>query len=135
MFTISALGKIGLGNMRQVANIQGFNTVTAGGSVTTAGGLYTQPTNIGVHRQDVLTWSPEVNLRVSCRITKRISASVGYSFLYFTSVAFAGDQIDTTINGTQLNGGALVGPAQPGFTFRDTDFWVQTIDLGLAWEY
>jgi hypothetical protein len=67
--TFSAMGKIGIGGMRQRVEINGTNTVTvgAGAPVTTAGGFLTQPLvggggNIGVFERDVLTWSPEVNL-------------------------------------------------------------------------
>ncbi len=134
-WTFSALGKIAVGNMRQTVNIEGNNTVTAGGAVTTNGGLYAQPTNIGAYERDLLVWAPEANLKMSCAVTKQLSVSVGYTFLYFTRVAFAGDQIDRNVNATQLSGGAVVGPAQPAFNFRDTDFWIQTIDLGLSWNY
>lgn len=134
-WTLSALGKIALGNMHQVVDIQGNNTVTAGGAVTTNGGLYAQPTNIGNYSRDVMVWAPEANFKLNCAVTQRLSVSVGYSFLYFTRVSFAGDQIDRAVNATQLNGGAIVGPARPAFAFRDTDFWVQSVDLGLSWNY
>lgn len=134
-WTFSALGKVAIGNMRQTVDVSGFNSVTAGGTVTTPGGLLTQPTNIGTYERDVVVWAPEVNLKMSCALTQRVSVSVGYSFLYFTRVAFAGDQIDPVVNATQLNGGALVGTGRPGFNFVDTDFWIQTVDLGLSYNY
>jgi hypothetical protein len=134
--TFSAAGKIGIGAMHQEVLINGTNSVTVGGAtVTTAGGFLTQPTNIGTFDQDVLTWSPEVNFRMSYAVSPGISLSLGYTFLYWTQVAFAGDQVDRVINSTQLNGGALVGPARPTFLFRDTDFWVQSLDLGLTLNY
>lgn len=133
--TFSALGKIGIGAMNQQVLVTGTNAVIAGGTVTTAGGLLTQPTNIGLRERDVLAFSPEVNFKLNCAITDQISMSVGYTFLYWTRVSFAGDQIDRVVNGTQLNGGAPVGPGRPLPLFNDTDFWVQSIDLGVNFNY
>lgn len=135
LWTFSAMGKIGIGNMHQQIAISGNNTVVAGGTVTTPGGLFAQPTNIGTFDRNLLVWSPEVNFKMSYAITRCVSVTVGYSFLYWTRVAFAGDQVDRAVNDTQLVGGALVGPARPAFDFRDTDFWVQTVDLGVSWNF
>jgi hypothetical protein len=135
MWTFSGLAKIGIGTMHQEIAISGDNTVIAGGTVTSPGGLFAQPSNSGTFTRNVLVWAPEVNLKMDCAITKRLSVSVGYSFLYWTRVAFAGDQLDRTVNATQLNGGALVGPSRPRFDFNDSDFWVQTVDVGVSWNF
>lgn len=132
-WTLSALGKISVGNMRQQVDINGFNRVN--GAAATNGGLFTQPTNIGAYERDVTVWVPEAGLKVGYCVNDRITVTVGYTFLYFTRMALAGDQIDTNINSSQLTGGVLGGPADPTFAFRDTDFWVQSVDLGLSWAY
>jgi long-subunit fatty acid transport protein len=133
---MSAMGKVSFGNMRQQVDIRGSNTVSAGGfDVTTPGGLLAQPTNIGSYEQDRYVWLPEANVRLSYAFNKHLSASVGCTFLYWTSVALAGDQVDLRVNATQLTGGNLAGPATPQFRWSDTDFWVQTLDLGLSWNY
>ena len=139
-WTVNVLGKIGVGNMRQRATISGQNTVTAGASVTTPGGLLTQPTNIGSFRRDLLVWAPEAGVKLNYSVNDCLSLSVGYSFLYWTRVALAGDAIDQVggvprVNGTQLNGGTLVGPPTPQFGWRDTDFWIQTIDIGVSYNF
>jgi hypothetical protein len=134
-WTFSALTKFGIGNMHQQVAISGNNSVIGGGVVTTNGGLFTQPTNIGVFSRDVICFNPEVNLKASCAISQRLSMTVGYTFMYWTNVAFAGDQVDRAVNGTQLLGGPRVGPARPAFNFNDSDFWVQTVDVGLSYNY
>jgi hypothetical protein len=49
-------------------------------------------------------------------------------------MAFAGDQMDTTLDLTQANGGPVgARPLLTGIT--DTDFWVQGVSLGLNWIY
>jgi hypothetical protein len=135
-WTFSSLAKLGIGTMHQEVAISGNNSIiNAGGIITTNGGLFAQGTNIGVFDRDVLCFSPEVNLKASCALTQRLSISVGYTFLYWNRVAFAGDQVDTAVNGTQLVGGALVGAARPALVFQDSDFWVQTVDVGVSFNY
>lgn len=131
-FTLSMLGKISLGNMRQEVTIAGTNT----GGLGPIGGFYTQPTNIGVYSRDVTVWSPEANFKLAYAVTCDLSISVGYTFIYWNKMALAGDQLDRNINATQLSGGGLVGAsATPAFTFHDTDYWVQTLDIGVNWRY
>ena len=132
-FTLSLLGKIGAGNMNQRVAIRGFNSIN--NAASTPGGLLTQPTNIGVYERDVLVWSPEANIRLAYALTNHLSLSVGYTFMYWTAVAMAGDQIDTTVNATQLTGGTLIGSPDPQFRFHNTDYWVQSVDVGFTWNY
>ena len=132
-WTLSMLGKISLGNMRQEVTINGVNTANG---IQTAGGFFTQPfTNIGVHSRDTTVWSPEANFKLAYAFTKNISLSVGYTFIYWNKMALAGDQIDRNVNATQLSGGGLIGPGDPRFAFRDTDYWIQTADIGVNWRY
>lgn len=131
--TLSLLGKIGAGNMNQRVAIRGFNAIN--NAPSTPGGLLTQPTNIGVYERDVLVWSPEANVRLAYALTNHMSLTVGYTFMYWTAVAMAGDQVDFNVNATQLTGGTLQGPADPQFRFHNTDFWVQSLDVGFTWNY
>jgi len=132
-WTLSMMGKIGVGNMHERIAISGYNVIND--SVTTAGGLLTQPTNIGVYKRDVLVWSPEANVKLAYAFTDRMSLTVGYTFMYWTRAATAGDQIDFNVNASQLTGGTLVGPPDPQFRFNDTDYWVQSVDIGFSWNY
>lgn len=132
-WTLSMLGKISLGNMRQEVTIAGSN---GSNGIVTAGGLYAQPfTNIGVHTRDTTVWSPEANFKLAYAVRENVSVSVGYTFIYWNKMALAGDQIDRNVNATQLSGGGLIGPGDPMFAFRDTDYWIQTIDIGVNWRY
>lgn len=136
VFTLTGLAKIAFGNMHQDVTIAGQNTVVAGGAVTTPGGLFSQPTNIGNYERDAFAVSPEAGLTLSMAVTQRFDVSIGYTFLMWNRVALAGASIDRNVNGTQLlGGGPLVGPAQPAFQFNDDTFWVQTINLGGSFRY
>jgi hypothetical protein len=134
-WTLSALGKVAYGNMHQRVAISGRNAITAGGASITPGGLFTQPTNIGTYQRDVAVVLPEANFKLSYALNERLSMSVGYTFLYWNRVALAGDHVDRNVNGTQISGGSLAGAATPAFDWADTDFWVQTVDIGVSWNY
>lgn len=132
----SWLGKLGVGNMRQEVTIAGNTTLNlnGGGSLPIDGGLLAQGTNIGTSTRNRLAFVPEANFNLHYQLTPGVDLTVGYSIIYFTSVAFSGDQIDRQINLTQ-QGGPIVGPARPTDTFNVTDFWVQGLNLGIAWNF
>lgn len=137
-WTISALAKVSIGQNNQSIRIRGSNTVVdiGGGSITTDGNLLAQPTNIGEWSQTKTIWIPELSLNLSRQITQRWDVTIGYTFLYWSSVVTAGDQIDTVVNGTQLLGGNLVGPARPAEpNFVDTSYWVHALSLGMNFRF
>ena len=128
--TIQFMGKCGVGNMRQTVGITGNSSLAL---VPTAGGLFARPSNIGFYKRDIVAWSPEASVKLIHSVRENIAVTVGYTFMYWTRVALAGDQIDTDVNSQALfNGG---GTDTTTFTFRDTDFWAQTIDIGLTVNY
>jgi len=134
--TLEALGKIGLGNMHQAVIVNGSNTITApgGGPVTNTGGLFATGTNSGSFSRDRLAFVPEINVNLLYNINQSWRLIGGYSFIYWSNVVLAGNQIDTNINATQI-GGALNGPAVPARRFQRSDFWVQGINLGAEYRW
>lgn len=141
--TIQMMGKVGIGNMNQRVGISGSNTID--GAAATGGGIFAQDQaqnggpsfNIGTYERDQFVWSPEASIKANYCISECLSISVGYTFMYWTRVALAGDQVDTRVNRDVLFDGPFNagGGGNPAFAFRDTDFWVQTIDLGLLVRY
>jgi len=143
-FTLSLMGKMSMGNMQETLTISGKSSRTppAGVPAVFTGGLLAMPTNIGTYSRDDFAVIPEAEFKVICRITERLEASIGYSLLYWSDVALAGQQIDVsrraqpTVNASQLEGGALVGPANPAFSgIRDTDFWLQALSVGFTFKH
>jgi hypothetical protein len=132
-WTISFLGKCALGNMAQDISIDGSTTVTVpgAGSTTTAGGLLTQPTNIGEFSRDKFTVVPEANINARYVLNCRWTALLGYNFIYWNNVVRADDQVDFRVNTTQVGGGTLFGPGQPEMEFKETDYWLQGVNAGL----
>jgi hypothetical protein len=139
--TIDFRGKIGLGQMQQVAHVNGATNVLAPDGSTTLfqGGLLALRSNIGRHERDELAFIPEVGLNVGWQLTRHWKVYAGYSLLWLSTVARASEQIDPVVNTTQfpiLSGnGPLVGPARPAFPFAGTDFWAQGASFGLELRY
>lgn len=131
---ISYLGKVSYGNVRQEFDIAGNTAITLGGTTNLNGGLLTQTSNIGSYVRNRSMFIPEFNMNLHVSVTQRLDLSVGYSFIYFTNVALAGDQIDTRVNLTQQSG-PLVGAARPLPLLADTDFWLQGLNFGANYRF
>jgi hypothetical protein len=141
MLAIDFRGKLALGQMQQVADVNGTTNALSPNGTTTIfqGGLYALGSNSGRHQRDELAFIPEVGLNVGWQVTRHWKVSVGYSFLWVSTVARAGEQIDPVVNVSQFpirsGNGPLVGPARPAFNFDGTDFWAQGLHLGLELRY
>ena len=49
-------------------------------------------------QRDVIAWSPEASVKLIWRLRENISMTVGYTFLYWSDVALAGDHVNTAID-------------------------------------
>jgi len=134
--TLSIMTKVSLGNMRQRVNIMGSSSA-AGTSYD--GGLLALPTNMGVLETDVFGVIPEADVKLIWHASKRLDLTLGYSFVYWNSVALAGDQIQVgtdgvpVVNNSQVLGGSLIGPANPVLPeINDASFWLQGITVGFT---
>jgi hypothetical protein len=101
---------------------------------TLPGGLLALPSNSGRFTTNKFAVVPEFNLTVGWWLTSWARMSVGYQFLYWSSVMRPGNQIDQAINTTELpispdfNPAARNGP--PTVPLRASDFWAQGLTLG-----
>jgi len=140
-WSLNFLGKVALGSMHEVVNINGNTSFTVPMStpIVQMGGLLALPTNIGHFTTDRFAVVPEVGVRLGYQITDWLKATVGYSFIYASDVVRPGWAIDRVINTSQLpmvtGTPALVGAARPIFTPKNTDFWAQGLTLGLEFRY
>jgi hypothetical protein len=134
--------KVGIGGMAQKVDVSGSlvtNDFTGFGPTQTfPGGYFALPTSIGGYTRTVFAVVPEVALNVGYQISSSASLFLGYSFLYASNVARPGNQVNRNINPTQSVSYVgeppvtLQGPAQPSFTFNDSDFWAQGINAGVS---
>jgi hypothetical protein len=128
---------IALGNNHSDVTISGFTRATTPGgtSMLNAGGLLTQPTNIGTFSNDKFAIAYEAQSILGYQVTDGVRAFVSYSYLYWSHVARAGDQIDLVVNSSQIPPGSLNGAARPAFIRNDTNFWAQGISFGMEVRY
>jgi hypothetical protein len=139
--TVDVRGTVAIGTMHERARIGGDTAVTSPEGTTTMlpGGVLALPTNSGSFDRNELAFIPELGINVGFQMTSHLKVFLGYSVLWIDNVARAGDQIDTTINPSQLptprGQGALNGAARPAFHFEGTDFWAQGINFGLELRY
>src|SRR5262249_62079111 len=133
--------KLAMGVMSETVSINGSTVFLVPGVMPSVqrGGLLALPTNIGTRHNDQFAVIPEVGLRLGYQVTNNLRVFVGYSFLYASSVARPGDQINPVINKTQLptvfGPSPLSGAPAPIPLFRHTDFWAQGVNFGLEFKY
>jgi hypothetical protein len=130
------LGKIGLGATRAANSISGSTTTVDIGDdslTTTAGGLLALPSNMGDFNDARFGTFSELGLSVQYYVGCQLRLSVGYTVVYWTELARAGDQVQLDVNPSQIGGVALIGPSRPRFPGRNTDFWAQGITFGFEY--
>lgn len=135
---VTAMGKVGLGNMRQTVNINGQTIATpvgGGAAAVSPQGLYALGTNIGSYSNDEFGIIPEGKINFGYQVNRNWTAGVGYSFMYWNDIITAGNTLDRSLNLTQIPG-PLVGAARPDFAFGERrDFWAQGINFSLQFSY
>jgi hypothetical protein len=135
---LDVVGKLALGVTHQVVDRSGqvSATIAPAPPIIDNGELFVQPSNQGRATRDAFTVIPQIQLKLGYYLTERLRVTLGYDFLYSSSVARAGDQIDRTLNLQQspiFANPALPagGPARPAGGVNDSDFWVHGLSLGL----
>jgi|GEM_PF-776451 len=118
-FKLDVTGKIALGGVSQNVLITGSNTSTVGGfSTTTPGYVYTQTSNIGRSTARHFAVLPEIYTKVSLPITEHFNLGIGYSFMYLSSVARSGLQLDPVRNAAY---------DRPTRWMKSDGFWAQGV--------
>jgi Putative beta barrel porin-7 (BBP7) len=138
----SGTAKLALGNMQQKVSIGGSLVTNDwndyGATQRFPSGYFALPTNSGDHSRNTFAVVPEIALSVGYRLTPAATVYAGYAFLYASNVVRPGEQINRNVNPTYslAYGGdppvKPVGAAQPSFGFNTTDFWAQSLTLGLS---
>ncbi|HEV3385422.1 MAG TPA: BBP7 family outer membrane beta-barrel protein [Gemmata sp.] len=146
MFSLEAIGKIGLGDMHQIVDIAGFTyvqnttTTTVPGNLGTAyGGLLANASNIGRFQHDDFSFIPEATLNVGINLTRSLSAFVGYNFMYMTHVVRPGDQVSPNVDSTtvplSVRYGNINSTPAPTITFNQTSYYLMGVNFGMAFKY
>lgn len=141
-WTLDLLAKLALGNVHQVVEIDGRTLVTTPDDPPSfrAGGLLTLPSNMGTVSRDRFAVLPEWGVNVTRKATEHLSLTLGYNWLLLSNTVRTGDQIDRTIDSSQLspllNGTASATAAtRPHNPFHQTTMWTHGVNLGLQLTY
>ncbi|MCA9162969.1 MAG: BBP7 family outer membrane beta-barrel protein [Planctomycetales bacterium] len=132
--SFSFLTKLAIGGVRQRVVIDGSTTVTQPNTppVTTDAGLLALPSNSGTFTNNEFALLPELNATATYQVSSCLAITLGYNLLYLTEAVRTGDQIDTTLDLTQIPpNGAAVGPlTRPIANIQSTSLWAQGISVG-----
>ncbi len=136
-WSLSGMVKLGFGNMERSVAIDGSSTITVpgnpGSTSTTANGLLARGTNDGNYVMNTFIVSPETNLTLGYRLTRRLEATVGYSYLGLPKVARVADQLDPQLASNLSN--PPTGASTPSFSLRESNYSLHSLDYGLQWRY
>jgi len=141
-FSLSASGKVALGDNHESLNILGTSTLfpAGGASITVPTGQFAQPSNIGRRTRDEFAVIPEAQLNVGYQATRAVRVFVGYDFLYWSNVVRPGSQVDLIVNNATnaTNPGFIPGTTQANYPrplFNRSDFWAQGVNFGVEFRY
>lgn len=128
---------VSLGGIQRKLKVSGSTDVTIPGlpTDTYAGGLLALPTNIGSYQSTKFVAVPELRLFANRLLTQRLSLNFGYNFLLVPETWRAAEQVDYTINESQIGGGTLTGLSRPTTHGSSSDMWVQTLSIGLGYQW
>mgnify|MGYP001806804486 CR=1 FL=1 len=138
---IDARASVALGVTHQILEIDGFQRRTRPGEATQTfrGGLLAAGPNLGRFTDNKFSVVPEGTLNVGYMLTPTVRVYAGYNFMFWSNVIRPGDSIDRTVDVTFVpNPPANVPPSgqfRPQPLFRQSDLWVQGVQLGaeLRW--
>lgn len=139
-WSLEMRGKLALGTTHQTVTTVGAQLVRQPDGTTTVanGGLLALPTNSGRFTRDRFSVVPEVGVTLGYNVTDWWRLTVGYSFLYWSSVVRPADQIDRVIdinNIPNFDRARPTGVVRPAPTLRDTDFWAQGVNFGMEFRW
>ncbi|MCC7083436.1 MAG: BBP7 family outer membrane beta-barrel protein [Pirellulales bacterium] len=129
--------RVALGDMNSIVRINGSTVVSYPGQPTAynEGGLLALSSNIGKYNQNNFVAIPMFSLRIGYRVTERLTFMAGYTMMFFSQLARAGDQIDTTVNPNLLPPATGGGPNRPAYQFHPSDLVLQGITLGAQYNF
>lgn len=132
-WSAEVLTKVAFGTNRLKLGINGQTTSTVLGiSESEAGGLLSAQSNLGSGSNNQFAVVPELGLTFGYRFSKRLRATVGYSFIYWSQVIRAGSEIDLDVNPDLIPPVvSTTGAPRPRRLFDDTDYWAQGFNFGL----
>jgi hypothetical protein len=139
-FRCTVSGKLALGVTQESGSILGATTFFSSSlpPVTTTGGFYAQPSNIGSFTRSQFAAVPQLGINLGYQAGKHCFFYFGYDMLYWTRVVRPGDMVSPLLNPASITSNpSFTGAAStnPPPLFLSRDFWAQGVDMGLEVKY
>jgi len=142
MWSLTTIGKIGIGNMHQSLNMYGltsFANTQTGVVGASYGGLFANASNFGNFNNDEFVIIPELTVNLGVNLTKSLSFFVGYNFMWISQVARPANQITPVVDSSTVpfspNFGELGHVPGTRNLFKQDEFWLQGVNFGLSLQY
>ena len=137
-FSLDVTGKLAMGTSHEVLNVRGsyidsgFNQPASGNQ-----GIFAQPSNSGNFVANDFAVVPEVILKVAYDVRPWWRISVGYDYLYYSSVVRPADQLSHSLPKSQIfsEGGTAISATSPVPQFNKSDFYAQGVSFGMTIRY
>jgi len=133
-WSLESILKVALGSSHHEVVIDGYTRTATNGMPRTQrpGGLLTQTSNIGRYEKDSFAAASQFDLTLGYKVTQDLRLTMGYSVIYWSTVARPGDQVDLAVNSLFLDPAMpFSGPMRPAFNFNESDYWAQGLTFGL----
>ncbi len=142
MWNLMTTGKIGIGNIHQVLDIQGhtafgnFQTARMGSSY---GGLFANAATIGRYSNDEFGIIPELTANLGIYVTRSLMVYAGYNFIWINRVLRPGLHLNPVIDASTLPASLNYGePGRiptPRLQLRQDELWLHGVNFGLQLRY
>jgi hypothetical protein len=133
---ITSLAKVAVGATNRTVLIEGRTTSRTGNTTATPinGGVLALPSNAGAYPQQDIGVVGELGLGLEWQPICFWKFSLGYTWFYWSDVARAINQIDTTVATQQMAPTGQPG-TQPVFNMNTTNFWAQGLTAGFQYQF
>jgi hypothetical protein len=133
---LGSMFKLGMGNMERLVQITGREVVsvqTPPNTTTTNSGLHANAdTNMGTYKSNTFVMTPELALTLGYRLTRNLDFTVGYSMVRLPKVTRVGSALDS---GLRVDTRTPPVSGNPLFEFREYNFTLHGLNLGLQWQF
>jgi hypothetical protein len=136
--SVDLSGRVALGVSHQIEDVTGGFWSSYQGSFTTGKeGVFAQPANEGRSSMNSFAVVPDAQIKIGYAITPRLRATIGYDFLYYSSVLRPGDQISHYVPKGQTfqQGGTSTSTTSPARYSETTDFFAHGFTVGLEYRF
>jgi hypothetical protein len=136
-WTLELTAKLALGQNRQRLNIVGNGLfIIPDQGALALDGMLAVASNEGSYSRNHFSIIPRFGIQFTRDINDRWGLFLGYELVYWPNVVLGAEQIDLAINPDYLHStGASAEPERPIFSFRESDYWVQSLNMGVEFRF